>query len=216
MSEIAKLQIITQDDPVISHAQQALYACRGGAKWIQFRMKEADHSGLLEEGLRVKEICQRFGALFIINDHPWLAKALGADGVHLGKDDMKPWEARTLLGNKFIIGGTANTLEDILALHESVNYVGLGPFRFTSTKKNLSPVLGSSGYLKILSDATSCVKAMPPVIAIGGILTSDIPALLDTGVYGVAVSSAVNLAADPVKATAEFMEALKQPTLHVK
>lgn len=215
MSEIAKLQVITQDHPHISHAQQAQSACQGGARWIQFRMKEADNAVLIEEASKVREICKRFGAILIVNDHPWLAKAVGADGVHLGKEDMSPLEARELLGkDSYIIGGTANALEDVKKLCSmQVDYIGLGPFRFTTTKKRISPVLGAPGILSIVAGAAADGNFVPPIVAIGGIVPADIPDILSTGIHGVAVSSAINLAPDPARAAAGFLHAFKQPTI---
>jgi thiamine-phosphate pyrophosphorylase len=119
---------------------------------------------------------------------------VNATGVHLGKTDMPPAEARRILGDGFIIGGTANTFEDIRRLtDEGVDYIGLGPFRFTATKKNLSPILGLEGYKDILSRCRAAGIALP-VLAIGGITVDDIPALMQTGVSGIAVSSAIRQA----------------------
>jgi thiamine-phosphate pyrophosphorylase len=122
--------------------------------------------------------------------------------------DMPPREARKILGDSFIIGGTANTFEDILHLKaEGVDYIGLGPFRFTSTKKNLSPVLGLSGYLQIMGQCRAH-RINLPVFAIGGITPSDIPDIMSAGVSGVALSSTILQAKKPVEEAAKIVEAL--------
>lgn len=210
MKQIAHLHAITQDLPSIPHAEQAYRACEGGAKWIQLRVKQASDSDRLAEARATQAHCRKAGATLIINDHVALAKEIGADGVHLGKSDMSPVEARALLGPDFMIGGTANTFEDIKRLaQQQVDYIGLGPFRFTATKQNLSPILGLEGYRKIVAQ---CVAAgiHLPIVAIGGITVADVAAIRETGVHGVAISSAINCAANPVAAAREFCQALDQ------
>ena len=105
-------------------------------------MKGASLAEMLCEGRKVKEICRRHRALFIINDRVDVARLLEADGVHLGKEDMDPWEARRILGPGKIVGATCNTWDDILLRQkQQVDYIGLGPYAFTTTKEKLSPVL---------------------------------------------------------------------------
>jgi thiamine-phosphate pyrophosphorylase len=128
-----------------------------------------------------------------------LVKELGADGVHLGKNDMPIKEARQMLGSSFIIGGTANTFEDVKAHHEaSANYIGCGPFRFTTTKKNLSPVLGLDGYRHIVKQMKDA-NIQLPIVAIGGITAEDIPAIMQTGVTGIALSGTILHAENPIE-----------------
>ncbi len=209
---IASLHYITQDLPHINHWQQAQKACEGGVKWVQLRAKTLSAEAWEEEAWRTKEICQQYQATFIINDNPALAKRVKADGVHLGKTDMSPVEARTLLGDSFIIGGTSNTLDDMLGLiaTQTVQYLGLGPLRFTPTKKNLSPIVGFTGYQERLAVYLQNPLAVP-VIGIGGIVLDDIPALLETGLHGVAVSSVINLAPAPASVAQAFLQALEAP-----
>jgi thiamine-phosphate pyrophosphorylase len=124
--------------------------------------------------------------------------------VHLGKQDMAPAEARALLGPQFIIGGTANTFAAIEGLVAAgVDYIGLGPLRFTTTKEKLSPILGLAGYADILGQCRAA-GFTTPIVAIGGVALADIPALLATGLHGVAVSGAIGNAADPAAAAAHF------------
>jgi thiamine-phosphate pyrophosphorylase len=152
----------------------------------------------------------RFDAKLIINDNVTLAHEILADGVHLGKTDMKPDEARSILGENFIIGGTANTFDDIYFLQsEEVDYIGLGPFRFTTTKEKLSPILGIEGYERIIKKCRE-ENVSIPIIAIGGIKSEDVRELIKVGVYGVAVSSAINLSNNIGFSVKEFFLKLKE------
>ncbi|MBS0025983.1 thiamine phosphate synthase [Chitinophaga sp. 22321] len=178
------------------HTDNILAACDAGCKWIQLRIKNEPAETILPVAEAVKKICDRYQASLIINDHPQIAVAVGAAGVHVGKLDMSVAEARVITGPEMIVGGTANTLEDILQhVADGASYVGVGPFRFTTTKQNLSPILGLSGYQSIIQ-ALQKKNIAIPVIAIGGILLEDIPALLAAGVYGVAVSGLITHAAN--------------------
>ena len=126
------VQFITHATSRYSYADGAKLALRGGCRWIQLRMKEAGDAEAEATALEVQALCKEHGATFIIDDRVELAKKVQADGVHLGKHDMPVAEARQLLGQEFIIGGTANTLEEVLALKQAgADYVGVGPFRFT-------------------------------------------------------------------------------------
>ena len=201
--KISKLQYITVSP---AHAEEA---CKGGVDWIQLRVKNKNEDEWKLIALEAKKICKARGAKLIINDSVKLAKIVGADGVHLGKEDMPPDEARKLLGPDFIIGGTANTIEDIqrLALLK-VDYIGLGPFRFTNTKKNLSPLLGIQGYIDLMKECEAeSIKV--PIIAIGGIQMEDVDAILETGIYGIAVSSAISDSANISEAASEFIGKIK-------
>jgi thiamine-phosphate pyrophosphorylase len=201
--QISKLHYIT-DCP--AHARQA---CRGGADWIQLRVKNksANEWKLIAE--ETQTICKKYAAKLIINDNVELAKEIGADGVHLGKEDMPPDRARSILGAGVIVGGTANTFEDINKLAAlEVDYIGLGPFRFTQTKTNLSPILGLDGYRLLMK---KCIgqKIQIPIIAIGGIQLSDVGALLAAGVYGIAVSSAISASGNIADAAQTFIQKIK-------
>lgn len=193
---------------ITTRPEQAEAACRAGADWVQLRVKNrpyADWKALAQETLAV---CRQYNARLIINDNPHLAGAIGADGVHLGQDDMPVAEARALLGINFVIGGTANTSETILAHHrDGADYVGLGPFRFTATKEKLSPILGLDGYRRILATLKNQSISLP-IVAIGGITLADVPVLLQLGFQGIAVSSAITDAPDPAAQTRLFLTQL--------
>lgn len=205
---IAQLHYITQHTAARSHAQSAELACSGGVRWVQLRVKNTSLEQWRNEALATQRVCKHYGAVLIINDNPALAAAIGADGVHLGKNDMPPQQARAMLSTNAIVGGTANTMDDIVRLVEAgVDYIGLGPFRFTTTKENLSPILCFDGYRKIVA-ACHTAGIHTPLIAIGGITTADTTALLQTGVHGIAVSSAINAAEAPAEAARQFISDL--------
>lgn len=204
------LQFITHFTDRYSYYDSARMALEGGCRWIQLRMKDASSEELEQEAVKVQALCREYHAVFIIDDHVELVKRLHADGVHLGKMDMPVAEARRILGNDFIIGGTANTFEDVKMHYEAgANYVGCGPFRYTTTKKNLSPILGLEGYRNIISRLKAENMAMP-LVAIGGITKEDIPVIAETGVVGIALSGTVLRADDPVQEMRELVEMTRQ------
>ena len=193
-----RLQFITHYNDAYSYVDSARIALEGGCRWIQLRMKDTEESLLEETAVIVQKMCKDFGATFIIDDHVHLTRKLKADGVHLGKNDMPVAEARRILGDSFIIGSTVNSFQDILSVIESStpDYFGCGPFRFTSTKKNLSPILGLEGYRDIIGQMKDNGIDIP-LVAIGGIGKDDIPALLQSGVKGIALSGSILQAAHP-------------------
>lgn len=202
------LQYISHFTPQISYAEGIRMALEGGCRWIQLRMKDAPAEEIIACAEEVIPLCRRHGAKFLLDDHVELVRQLGADGVHLGKNDMPVDEARKILGSDIIIGGTANTIEDIIRLHkQGADYIGCGPFRFTTTKKNLSPILGLDGYKSIVLKMKKLGIDLP-IVAIGGITVEDIPAVMGTGVSGIALSGAILGAPDPVEMTARIIETI--------
>lgn len=202
-------QYISHFTPTIGYVEGIRMALEGGCKWIQLRMKDASAEEVLVNAEEALHLCRQYGAKFILDDHVELVERAGADGVHLGKNDMPVDEARKILGNGKIIGGTANTIEDIVRLHkQGADYIGCGPFRFTTTKKKLSPVLGLEGYKSIVQNMKD--KGIDlPIVAIGGITVADIPAIMATGVTGIALSGAILGAADPVAMTEDILKTLE-------
>ena len=202
------LQYISHFTPQISYAEGIRMALEGGCRWIQLRMKDAPAEEIIACAEEVLPLCRRHGAKFLLDDHVELVRQLGADGVHLGKNDMPVDEARKILGPDIIIGGTANTIEDIIRLHKhGADYIGCGPVRFTTTKKNLSPILGLDGYKSIVLKMKELGIDLP-IVAIGGITVEDIPAVMGTGVSGIALSGAILGAPDPVEMTARIIETI--------
>jgi thiamine-phosphate pyrophosphorylase len=161
---------------------------KAGCQWVQLRFKNADEVTFLDTAKKTKELCVKYNALFIINDHIEVAKEVHADGIHLGLTDATIAEARAILGEGKIIGGTTNTYEDVLQrIDEKCDYVGLGPFQFTTTKEKLSPVLGLEGYKSVLDKLKEHNLKMP-IYAIGGIEEKDIQEIINLGITGVAIS----------------------------
>ncbi|MBP5691230.1 MAG: thiamine phosphate synthase [Bacteroidaceae bacterium] len=192
------IQFITHYNERYGYLDSVHLALEGGCRWIQLRVKDATDSEMRPMAIEAQRMCREAGATFIIDDRVELVGELGADGVHLGLKDMPVAQARRILGDSFIIGGTANTFEQARAHYEaSANYIGCGPYRFTTTKKNLAPILGLEGYRTIMEQMRNHGMDIP-VVAIGGIEEPDIPSILATGVSGIALSGVVLRAADPV------------------
>lgn len=205
-----RLQFITHYTNRYSYIDSARLALEGGCRWVQLRMKSANESELEQTARIVQRICREHGATFIIDDDVLLAKRIGADGVHLGKEDMPIAEARAILGAGAIIGATVNSFEDIV---EHINssrpdYFGCGPYRFTFTKKRLAPTLGVEGYREIMRQMSENNIDIP-LVAIGGICKEDIPHLLAAGVDGIALSGSILRADVPTLEMRQIAELLK-------
>lgn len=203
----AHVQFITHYNDRCSYVDSARIALEGGCRWVQLRMKDVEESLLMETAIIVQKMCKEYGATFIIDDNVLLAKRIKADGVHLGKHDMPIAEAREILGEQFIIGGTVNSFEDILFHLQGAapDYFGCGPFRFTSTKKNLSPILGMEGYRHIIQLMRNH-NIHIPLVAIGGIAKDDIPSLLACGVDGIALSGSIINADNPIQEMRDIVD----------
>ena len=204
------LQFITHPSPRFSITEEVRLVLEGGCKWIQLRMKDASYDEMRATALEIIPLCKENDAIMVIDDNVRLTDELRVHGVHLGKNDMPPRQAREELGPHAIIGVTANTAEDILAMRGiDVDYVGVGPFRFTTTKSALSPVIGLDGYRDIMSAIRNAGSELP-VVAIGGITLDDIIPLMETGINGVAMSGTIINAPDPKEYTAKVIEALNR------
>lgn len=204
------LQLITNPQGVEDAERQAREAIAGGCRWVQLRWKEADTNALLEAGKRIVSLCRKAGAIFLLDDHVELVELIDADGVHLGKNDMPVNVARRMLGPARIIGATANTTDDIMhAAQAGADYIGYGPFRFTTTKKNLSPVLGLKGYRKATEFRIKNSLTIP-LVAIGGIVESDISDIINAGADGIALSGSIVKSEKPTEATAEILKIIQK------
>jgi thiamine-phosphate pyrophosphorylase len=187
-----KLQYISQGSTIAEQLKNIQEVLENGCEWIQLRFKNQTDTSCLELSKKVQFLCKEHKAILIINDNVSLAQEIDADGVHLGLLDMRIKDARIILGEKKIIGGTANTFEDIQNhIENGCDYVGLGPFRFTTTKENLSPILGLEGYQSI-TQKMKTYQLNIPVYAIGGITLSDIEELMKIGIQGVALSGIIS------------------------
>ena len=209
IQRLGRLQFISHYTEEVSYLEGCRMALEGGCRWIQLRVKGVPDEEVLPLAIQVQRLCKEHDAVFLIDDRVALVKEIGADGVHLGKNDMPVSEARQLLGEEYIIGGTANTMDDICALiGQGVDYIGCGPFRFTTTKEKLSPLLGAEGYRKLL-EAMEEQQFTTPLVAIGGITLEDLPLLRSVGVKGFAVSGAILHAPDPVAATRQWVDTIR-------
>lgn len=201
-----KLQYISQGNTVEEQITNIRKALDNGCEWIQLRFKTQNTMDLFNLAESTKILCDVYSANYIINDNVYLAQQFEADGVHLGLTDMKISEARQILGDTKMIGGTANTFADIQQRSaEQCDYIGLGPFQYTDTKENLSPILGIEGYRSILKKVKS-KKIAIPIYAIGGIALENIEILMETGIYGIAVSSLITKSEKPKKLISQLNE----------
>lgn len=199
---------ITHPSGRYSIAEEVQMVLEGGCKWIQLRLKGISDEEFRQTALEIIPMCKEQEAFLVFDDRVELAIEMGVHGVHLGKDDMNPREAREIMGAEAIIGVTANTADGILPYKTmDVDYVGLGPFRYTTTKEKLSPVIGVNGYRDIVKSVREAGVRLP-IVAVGGITLEDIPDIMATGVNGVAVSGAIIKAPDPVEYTRQLIETL--------
>ena len=203
----SKLQYISQGSTPEEQFYNINSTLDAGCKWIQLRFKNCEKKQLINLTEKIKKLCSLYNSTLIINDNVDIAKIADIHGVHLGLKDMPVRTAREILGEDKIIGGTANTLIDVLTrINEGCNYIGIGPYRFTTTKEKLSPVLGLDGINRIMNTLTIEQRNVP-VYAIGGIQHGDIDDILKTGVYGVAISGLITLSNNK-KETIEILNSL--------
>jgi len=207
----SKLQYISQGSTPEEQFYNINSTLDAGCKWIQLRFKNCEKKQLINLTEKIKKLCSLYNSTLIINDNVDIAKIADIHGVHLGLKDMPVRTAREILGEDKIIGGTANTLIDVLTrINEGCNYIGIGPYRFTTTKEKLSPVLGLDGINRIMNTLTIEQRNVP-VYAIGGIQHGDIDDILKTGVYGVAISGLITLSNNK-KETIEILNSLLYET----
>jgi thiamine-phosphate pyrophosphorylase len=188
-----------------SHAEIAALVTRGGADTVQYREKRPRLTrDLVADASAVVAACVENGASCIVDDRVDVTAAVGAHGLHLGKDDLTPAVARQLLGPDVLIGGTANSLAEAREVWQRpIDYLGVGPVYGTQSKANPAPVLG-------LDQLRAITHECPvPVIAIGSITAERVAEVLDAGAHGVAVISAITCAEDPEAAAREFAEAIE-------
>ena len=185
---LPRTMFITHENSRYDTVSGALAVLQGGVKFIQLRMKEASDEAVLAAARQLRPACDAQAALLTVDDRIHLLETRLFDGVHVGKNDMPVAEAKKMTSNRFLLGATCNTIDDVFkAIADGADYLGAGPFRFTETKKKLAPVLGLEGYEKIIGWLQQRGIGIP-VYAIGGITAEDLLRLKQAGVYGVAVS----------------------------
>ena len=160
---------------------------------------------MISELHQVAAICDDWGATLILTDHYHLLDKVDAQGVHLENMNADFKEIRKIISDEKTLGASANSFEDIQKAYATgaVDYIGCGPFAHTDTKPNSYPLLGTTGY-NLIAKKMRQDKIDIPVLGVGGVTISDVDALLSTGIYGIAVSSAVNLSEDPGLAVKGF------------
>lgn len=193
---IEKLQFITHDIEALSHVEQVRQACEAGAKWVQYRCLTKNDDDLLQDLQQIAEICDDWGATLIVTDHIHLKGKADIQGFHIEDMNANFIDLRRELGEEYTIGGSSNTIEGLVRLYkEGVDYAGFGPFQHTNTKPNQAQWIGIEGYAK----AIAVLKGLDlelPVLAVGGVTLKEVDALMETGIYGIAVSEAINQSQD--------------------
>lgn len=199
---ISKFHYLTQDLPSRGHVEQATIACQSGANWIQYRCLTKTDDELVNEISQIAAICDDWGTTLIITNHYHLLDLVDAQGVHIEDFNANFQAIREAIGEDKTLGASATNIEKLLWVQSSgvVDYCGYGPFGHTNTKPNNKPLLGFEGYRIVGKRPDISI----PVIAVGGVQLTDVEPLLETGIYGIAVSAGVNLAIDPAKAVKDF------------
>ncbi|WP_296311989.1 thiamine phosphate synthase [Winogradskyella sp. UBA3174] len=201
---IPKLHYISQGSSPKEHLENIQKACTSGVELVQLRLKNVSEKKVLKIAEEAREITSYFQTRLIINDHYKIAKAIKADGAHLGPTDVCLSLVRKHLYTWQMIGGTANTFQDCeKLLDKEIDYISLGPFRETTTKDNTPLVLGLKGYVAI----TDVLKTPIPIIGVGGITTEDVTSILETGISGIAVSAAITKDFNSIKIFNELLNA---------
>ncbi len=203
---IEKLHFITHDLPHYPHVEQVQVACEAGAKWIQYRCFSKTDDDLLKEIDTIAAVCDDWGASLIVTDHIHLKGKADIQGFHIEDMNADFFAIRQQVGDEFTLGGSSNTVENLIRLaNEGADYAGFGPFKVTTTKPNNSPLLGVKGYI----DAVEQLKSKQldfPILAVGGIKIQDVERLMQTGIYGIAASSAINQSGNLYEAYREFYQ----------
>jgi thiamine-phosphate pyrophosphorylase len=209
MKYIEKLQYITHDIPDLSHIEQVQLACEAGAKWIQYRCFSKNEEELLNDINSVAEICDDWGTTLIVTNHIHLNGKADLQGFHIEDSKADFLALRKLVGDDITLGGSVNNVEDVIRLAEQgVDYVFLGPSSAVQTNINSSPFLGIDGYLNsinLLKDSNISI----PVLAAGGIKIYDVEPLMQTGIFGIAVSEAIYSADNFIQAYQDFYDLVK-------
>lgn len=206
---ISRFHYLTQDLPGRSHAEQTQIACEAGANWIQYRCLTKPDEEMIPEIHQVAAICDDWGATLILTDHYHLLDKVDAQGVHIEDMNADFSAIRDIITDEKTLGASANTFADVqrIARSGAVDYAGCGPYAFTDTKPNDYPLLGVQGYLEIIKQMAESQINLP-LLAVGGIKSEDVDDLMRTGIYGIAVSAAVNLADDPGEVFREIYKKL--------
>jgi len=199
--DLPRIQYITHPEEDFSNLNWLEKLAQGGISWVQLHIKEDDladfhptlhyKATLFEIADLLREKTNELGMMLTINDHPEVARLSNADGIHLGTEDKI--EASETEGFS-VYGATAHDLMEILNYPlDRIDYFGVGPFKYTNTKKKIKSVFGTEGYVQLISEMKEA-KIFQSIFAIGGIEENDIPEIMQTGVYGIALSGLIHRA----------------------
>lgn len=203
--EFGRVQFITQVTEKYYSVDSARIALEGGCRWIQLKMENSPLDEVELVANKVQQLCKDYDSKFIINSYVHLAKNLKADGVYLGRRDMPIREARQILGEEFIIGASANNFYHVQQHYiGGADYIVCGPYRYTTTKQDSSPILGVEGCMRIVQQMENRGIHLP-LVAVGGITCDDVSNVLNIGVDGIAVSNAVLQSDNPVEEMNKFI-----------
>lgn len=203
MNDFGLYLVIT--NPVVGYAKCAEAAVKAGVKMIQLRMKHASREDILREAREMRRVTDGTDTLFIVNDDPQMAAEVGADGVHVGQDDISPAEVRKRFPDLRIVGLSTHNMDQVHAsTSQPIDYIGVGPVYATPTKDIPDPTLG------LETMGSMIAAAAHPAVAIGGIDAQRRPAVLASGARNYAVVRAVCQSREPYLAIRELMEGVEK------
>ena len=198
---------LVMTDPLVGYAKCAEAAVKAGVRIVQLRMKKSSREDIIRQGREVRSVTAGTDTLFIVNDDPEIALELGADGVHVGQDDVSPREIRKRFPEIGIIGLSTHNLKQVeKAREEKIDYIGVGPVYATSTKEIPDPTLGLDK-MRAMIELSPC-----PAVAIGGINCQNARDVVGAGAKNIAVVRAVCQSNEPyweiVKLKQEFLQVI--------
>ncbi len=203
--QMGKSMFISHTNDKYDYLSGCVEALKGGIRFIQLRMKGASNDDILQTAKTLRKYCNEYAAILTIDDRIDLLETNLFDGVHLGKNDMPISQAKQITKHNYLLGATCNTIQDVQnAIDSGADYLGIGPYRFTTTKTNLSTILGINGYENIVQYMQSN-HLHTPIYAIGGIEQEDITSLMQTGVYGIALSGVILRSDNAQRTTQEIV-----------
>lgn len=206
--QLPKIMFITPNKTKEEIIKECNIVLQEGIKFIQLRMKETSNDEILEVTKQIRPICDKYCAILTVDDKIELLKSNLFDGVHLGKNDMPIKQAKQITQNKYLLGATCNTIQDVQkAIENGADYLGIGPYKYTTTKQNLAPILGLEGYQDIIKNMRD-KNLNIPFYAIGGITLEDLLPLKEIGIFGIALSGAISTATNKQSIIKEILKTL--------
>lgn len=206
--QLPKIMFITPNKTKEEIIKECNIVLQEGIKFIQLRMKKTSNDEILEVAKQIRPVCDKYCAILTVDDKIELLKSNLFDGVHLGKNDMPIKQAKQITQNKYLLGATCNTIQDVQkAIENGADYLGIGPYKYTTTKQNLAPILGLEGYQDIIKNMRD-KNLNIPFYAIGGITLEDLQPLKEIGIFGIALSGAISTATNKQSIIKEILKTL--------